>query len=597
MKQLFLVILLAANIHIAFSQIHFEPTWESLASRPYPQWFRDAKLGIFIHWGLYSVPAWSGKEQYGEWFLKGLLTGDSARINFQKKVFGKDFRYENYPPLFKAELFDAGEWASLFEKAGAKYVVMVSKHHDGYCLWPSVYSPDWNSMETGPRRDLVGELTEAVKSKGLKMGLYYSFPEWNHPLYRWGTDQPERVHQYVEQHMIPQFRELVATYRPSLLFGDGDWDHPASTWHSAELIAWYFNLVGEEAIVNNRWGDGSQSIGFQTPEYSAGIARNTRPWAEARGMGRSFGLNRNETLDAYLTPEELVHFFAIAVANGGGMTLNVGPYCDGQIPLLQQERLIQLGQWLKINGEAIYGSTMFYKTIEQKEVFLARIDKNIDFNWVRNSPGKPISEDHFNATWKGFIQPVHSEEYVFEANADDEIRVWINNQLIVDNWGEDQPASGGEPRNSKATGGNIPLQAGKRYPIKVEYQEKEINAHAHLYWSSKSTDREIVPGDVLFLSSQGDAHGLEAIYTWKKTHLCFTVNQDKIYAIALEWPEDNKLVLNIDPPDPGSEISLVGRKGTLSWSAENGKVIIDLNPVRIAELPCNWAWVFRIEQK
>ena len=139
------------------------PSWEELRARPFPQWFQDAKLGIFVHWGVYSVPAYSGKEQYGEWFLRGLQEGDTLRTQFMAEHFGEDFEYRDFAPLFNAELFDSDEWAQLFRRSGARYVVLVSKHHDGYALWPSRYSPGWNSLEVGPRRDLVGELTFAVR--------------------------------------------------------------------------------------------------------------------------------------------------------------------------------------------------------------------------------------------------------------------------------------------------------------------------------------------------------------------------------------------------------------------------------------------------
>ncbi|MBK7029544.1 MAG: alpha-L-fucosidase [Bacteroidales bacterium] len=596
MKRLFISLFLLTLIGQLFSQSTGNE-WDELRSRPDPQWFRDAKLGIFIHWSLSAVPAWSGKEQYAEWFLRGLLTGDSARIRFQQKVFGEDFKYEDYAALFKGELFDAQEWAELFEEAGARYVVLVSKHHDGYCLWPSKYAPGWNTMETGPHRDIVGELSEAVRGRDLKMGLYYSLPEWNHPLYRWGTDEPARVNNYVEKHMIPQFRELVSTYKPSLIFADGEWDHPASVWHSAELISWYYKLMGEEAIVNDRWGGGSEGIGFRTPEYSSGLVNSDRPWAEVRGLGRSFGLNRNEALEAYLTPRDLIHFFVKAVSNGGGMILNVGPYCDGQIPLLQQERLMQLGEWLKINGEAIYGSTPCPITMEEKDVTLERVDKELNFDWVRNSPGKPISEDHFTAEWNGYIEPLYSEIYQFEAEADDAVKVWIDNTLIVD--AGNQSVDGTQSNVMEAgkglkNNGMIKLQAGRKYPVRVEYQEKTQNAHLFLRWSSASQLKEVIPADRFSLKAdKGSQPGLQASYRSKATWLCYTRQNETTYAVALEWPKDNVLRLNLDPADQ-AKIELLGRPGELPWKRESKGISVDLSNVKIAELPCEWAWVFRI---
>lgn len=164
----------------------YEPTWESLDKRPIPQWFSDAKFGIFIHWGVYSVPAWRKVTEgryasYAEWYYARVMENEkNGGAAFHRENYGIDFEYRGFGPMFKAELFDPDFWADLFARSGAKYVVLTSKHHDGYCLWPtkSPYKKDWNSMAVGPKRDLVGDLTRAVRKKGLRMGLYYSIIEW-----------------------------------------------------------------------------------------------------------------------------------------------------------------------------------------------------------------------------------------------------------------------------------------------------------------------------------------------------------------------------------------------------------------------------------
>lgn len=351
-----------------------EADWESIkTNHPYPQWFKDAKLGIFIHWGVYSVPSYCHSDGYAEWYYRGLMTNDSNRVAFQKKNYGENFQYRDFAPMFKGELFNADEWANLFQRAGAKYVILVTKHHDGYCMWDSKYAPNWNSVEGGPHRNVVSEVTDAVRAKGMKMGFYYSLPEWTNPLHIWYEDPNDSIGKYVEQHMIPQFKELVSRYKPSLIFADGEWFNTAEQWHAKELIAWYYNLVGPEAIVNDRWGSGAD-YGFKTPEYKGAIMDTTRPWAECRGLGRSFALNRGEPIENYLTSDQLIRHFVKLVAAGGGMTLNVGPAADGQIPLLQQERLLDLGNWLKINGEAIYGSRPYQKMYELREVQVEEAD-------------------------------------------------------------------------------------------------------------------------------------------------------------------------------------------------------------------------------
>jgi alpha-L-fucosidase len=568
------------------------PTWEELRARPYPQWFQDAKLGIFIHWGVYSVPAFSGKEQYGEWFLRGLQEEDTLRTRFMNEHFGEGFTYADFAPLFRAELFDADEWARLFERAGAKYVVLVSKHHDGYALWPSAYAKNWNSSDVGPERNLVGELTYAVRKAGLRMGLYYSLAEWNNPLHRWYTDPPEAIGPYVEQHMIPQFKELISAYKPTVLFSDGEWLNTADQWHARELIDWYFQTVGPEAIVNDRWGAGSD-IGFLTPEYSSGIEETDRPWTEVRGLGRSFGLNRNEDLDAYMTPEDLVRRFSTAVASGGGMILNVGPQADGQIPLLQQERLVQLGRWLDVNWEAIYDSRPWTKTGEDREVTLERIDPTIDFDWVRNTPGAPIKEDDFTVSWTGFLQPPSNGRYTFEAEADDGIRVWVNDRLVVDQWGIDDPSAQEIPAAEREE--TARLAAERKYPIRIEYHEAKQNASVRLFWSSPNLEREVVPRSALFTSNRRtEGSGLQGIYRSLERYMAYTQREGNLYAIFFRWP-DRELALPIPPPQAGQRIRILGLDRDLSWRVEGQNVYVDLSGIPFAEIPGQWAWTIVLE--
>ncbi len=419
-------------------------SWETLRARAYPPWFTDAKLGIFIHWGVYSVPAFSGPEDYAEWFLRALQTGDSLRIRYMSDNYGEQFTYRDFAPLFGAELFDPEEWADLFRSSGARYVVLVSKHHDGYALWPSDYAPGWNSAEVGPGRDLVGDLTDAVREAGLRMGLYYSLGEWTNALHRWYTDPPESIGPYVERHMVPQFKELVEAYEPDLIFADGEWLNTAEQLHSRELIGWYFDTVGPDAVVNDRWGEGSD-IGFRTPEYSAGIELTDRPWTEVRGIGRSFGYNRNEKLEAYMTPEALVQFFAAAVAGGGGMILNVGPRADGQIPLLQQERLRQLGAWLEVNGEAIYGTSPWRKTGEEREVELDadRSDHGLLLESKRPRAPDPRGRLHGRVAADTSRRRRRVTTPSRRSARRRRVRAWVDGQLVIDEWGEPRQARGG----------------------------------------------------------------------------------------------------------------------------------------------------------
>ena len=567
----FIALMLLSNL----LQAQVQPTWESINERGYPQWFSDAKLGIFIHWGVYSVPAWASLEGYAEWYYRGLMTNDD-RKDFQERIYGKDFRYEDFAPMWKAELWNPNEWADLFKKSGAKYVLLVSKHHDGFCLWPSKYAPGWNSVEVGPHRDICGELTEAVRKKGLKMGFYYSLPEWKSDIHRWYVDPDENIGTYVDTHMIPQFKELITKYKPTVLFTDGEWRNSAEQWHATELISWYYNTVGKDAIVNDRWGDGQQH-GFRTPEYSAGITLTDRPWAECRGLGRSFGLNRNEPLENYMTSDELIRHFCVLVAAGGGMTLNVGPAADGKIPLLQQERLLELGKWLDINGEAIYGTRPYKKFYEMKLVTISRIDSIIDFDWKRNSPDPAISCDHFQAHWQGvFTCP--DDNYIFEIQTDDQARLLIDDQEVI--WdARKQPWS------------SIHLSAGQ-HKIGVFYVENDLEATIHLYWSSPTMPKQLMDG--FRMGTMLPAQGLKTSYICEQPSICYTQGKDALYAIALDYPED-QLVLNVDKPADDMKVTLLGCPKVLPWKYQDGKLYIDTSGLKHNDIRSTAAWVFKMK--
>ena len=338
--------------------VKYEANWKSLDSRPTPKWFSQGKFGIFIHWGVYSVPAWGPKGTYSEWYLNALRNKRSKTRQFHNRVYGEDFKYEDFAPMFKCEMYDPDEWADIFARAGARYVVLTSKHHDGYCLWPSQHRKGWNSMDVGPKRDLLGDLTTAVRKRGLKMGFYYSLYEWTHPLY------PSDLKRYVDEYMMPQFKDVVTRYKPSIIFSDGEWDHPHETWRSMELLAWLFNEAEcrHDLVVNDRWGKGVRSVhgGYYTTEYGKHATRKMttdHPWEECRGIGRSFGYNRNENIDDYITRTACIQLLIDMVSRGGNLLLDIGPTADGRIPVIMQDRLIAMGKWLKVNGEAIYGTT------------------------------------------------------------------------------------------------------------------------------------------------------------------------------------------------------------------------------------------------
>jgi alpha-L-fucosidase len=334
-----------------------------------PAWFDEAKFGIFIHWGVYSVPAWNYPEKienpahwseplqaYGEWYWHSLTRGYEPVQEFHTRVYGDQVAYPDLAAQFKAELFDPTQWAQVFRQSGAKYVVMVAKHHDGYALWPSAYSWNWNSGSVGPHRDLLGEVLGAVREVGLKAGVSYSLDAWFDPLYL--NDFPA----YVNQKLQPQLRELVTEYRPDIIVLGGHVQHTTAEFKNDAFADWLYHEspVKDAVVVNDRWGsDSEQKMGnYFTTQYSdVDQARDPdEKWEEMRGIGKSFGYSRVETLEDYMSSEAVVELLVKVVANGGNLLLNIGPTADGRIPVIMQQRLADVGAWLETNGEAIYAT-------------------------------------------------------------------------------------------------------------------------------------------------------------------------------------------------------------------------------------------------
>lgn len=360
----------------------YEPTWESVDRRETPQWWQDAKFGVFIFWGVYSVPAYAPTDsenvyvKYAEHYMSRLyLKKTPAFVEHHNRYYGEDYTYENFANQFDAKFFNADEWADLFERAGAKYVVLTSKHHDGFCLWPSKYAPRWNSTVLGAKRDLLGEFSEAVRKTDMQLGFYYSMLEWCHPLYT-----EETLDWWVDQHMIPQMKELVEIYKPSVFYTDGEWDYTSDRLGSERFLAWLYNesSVKDDVVVNDRWGKETRGRhgGYYTTEYNMihddAAPQYMHPWEECRGIGGSFGYNRFEKIENYSSAEELVHILIEKVSAGGNLLLDVGPTADGLIPVIMQERLLEMGEWLKVNGEAIYSTRKLTLPVVRK-------DKNVYF--------------------------------------------------------------------------------------------------------------------------------------------------------------------------------------------------------------------------
>jgi alpha-L-fucosidase len=389
------------------------PELASLNARPLPSWYDEAKFGIFIHWGLWAIPAFAARlgsisdafkadydraiamTPYTEWYANAIKVPGTPSAGFHAATYGGQ-PYEAFKEPFLAGLkaWDPAAWAESFRDAGARYVVLVTKHHDGFCLWPSaVRNPKQPGWDSG--RDIVGELAEAVRGAGLRFGVYYSGGiDWTfnrQPLLTladfMGSTPGGRYPAYAEA----QVRELIERYRPSVLWNDIAW--PTDQARLNALFADYYNAV-PEGVVNDRWRaadlaslalrlkparraldarirqrmlerpDEVQGIvpppvphsDFRTPEYARFPDIQAKKWEATRGMSHSFGFNRNDAEADYAPAESLIADFIDGVSKNGNLLLNVGPMADGTIPEPQARRLKSFGAWFRGNGEAVYGA-------------------------------------------------------------------------------------------------------------------------------------------------------------------------------------------------------------------------------------------------
>lgn len=435
------------------SSVKYEPNWKSLDSRPLPSWFDEAKVGIFITWGVFSVPSFGS-----EWFWWTWKTAKNpALVEFMKNNYRPDFTYPDFAPKFTAEFYDANEWANILEASGAKYVVLVSKHCEGFTLWPSNYSWNWNAMDVGPKRDIVGELATAIRSKtDLHFGMYHSLLEWFHPLYEQDRANGFKTQDFVRTKTMPELYEMVNRYQPEVIWSDGDWTTTDAYWNATEFLAWLYNEspVKDKVCVNDRWGSNIRCKhgGFFNcnDKFNPGTLQKKK-WENCMELDRySWGYRRNARLADYFSMHELLSEVAETVSCGGNILINIGPTHDGRIIPIYEERLRQLGQWLKVNGDAIYSS-------------------------------KPWSHQNDTITKN----------------------IWYTSQISGD--------------------------------------------------------------DVT------------------------------VYAILLFWPDDNTVTLGAPVPSSTTVISMLGYSGNFDWKPYSGGIQVTIPPISIIKLPCNDAWVLKLE--
>ena len=383
----------------------FQDTWESLSQYRIPEWYRNTKLGIFIHWGIYSVPAFGS-----EWYSRNMYIQGSPEFEHHVKTYGpqKDFGYKDFIPLFKAEKFDAEAWADLFQQAGAKYVVPVAEHHDGFQMYKSELS-HWNAFEMGPKRDVLGELKTAFDKRGIVTGAsshrveHWFFmghgkefdsdikdpmqcgdfywpatkePKSHHDLYSTPTPSQE----FMEDWLL-RCCEIVDRYRPRIVYFDWWIQHSAVKPYLRKFAAYYYNRAlewGEEVVINYKHD--AFDFGCAVVDIERGQFADIKPffWQTDTAIAKnSWCYTENND---FKKAKDILCDLVDIVSKNGTLLLNVGPKADGTFSDEDRQVLTEIGEWMKINGEAIYGSHVWRVAAEgptkiQEGQFTDGVDK------------------------------------------------------------------------------------------------------------------------------------------------------------------------------------------------------------------------------
>ena len=384
---------------------HFKDNWASLSEYKIPQWYKDAKFGVFIHWGVYSVPAFAS-----EWYSRDMYIKDSCAYKHHIETYGlhKDFGYKDFIPMFKAEKFNAEEWADLFQKAGARYVMPVAEHHDGFQMYGSDIS-DWNSVEMGPKRDVLGELSAACVKRGikdcasnhrvehwffmghgkefesditepLKRGDFY-WPSQADPTPTWGNAYSEQEpSQEFLQDWLLRCCEIVDKYRPKIMFFDWWIQHVSVKPYLKKFAAYYYNRAlewGEEVAINYKYD--AFKFGCAVVDVERGQFADIKPyfWQTDTAVGKKSWCYTTD--NEYKKAKDIICDLVDIVSKNGTMLLNIGPKADGTICDNDRDVLLEIGEWLGKNGEAIYG-TATWQTAQEgpTEIAEGHFTDNVD---------------------------------------------------------------------------------------------------------------------------------------------------------------------------------------------------------------------------
>ncbi|KAG8706494.1 hypothetical protein FRC11_008185, partial [Ceratobasidium sp. 423] len=357
----------------------WKPTVASLSRHETPRWWNNAKFGIFIHWGIFSVPGWVPIGYYEEWYnwwLHNPAQPSNILWNYHRRTFGEDTLYDDFIPEFTGAKFNASQWIDLFANAGAKYFVLVTKHHDGFALFDTHNSTHRSSVYLGPKRDFIRELMDAASNQYPTMhkGTYYSMPEWfnpdagpygfgnwpghlatgayNHSLIEPYTGRLEGK-DYLRDIQLEHMRILAQEYGTEIM-----WCDIGGPNRTLEFAAEWYNhaaKAGKQVTMNNRCGFVPD---FDTPEYARFSSIQTHSWETSEGIDPySYGYNRQTKDEDYRSAETIIQTLVDIVSKNGNYLLNLGPTGEGEIIPAMVERLVEVGEWLEHSGECIYNTT------------------------------------------------------------------------------------------------------------------------------------------------------------------------------------------------------------------------------------------------
>jgi len=632
----------------------WKATAESIDKHSVPEWFKDAKFGMFIDYGPWSIAGWAPKKRAGQmipdWYEMRMYKEEAFR-RYHEKNWGSDFERDDFLPLFTAKDYDPARLVELAEETGVKYVVPFCKHHAGFCMWPSAFTRR-DAGDMGPHRDLIAPLAKLSQDRGLKFGFYLSVEEWEYPLLdadgqlmirHWDVGRGPStgpythdldakitgkipVRDYATEYLVPQAKEFIDKYDPDLIWYDGEWCTPLEQLHTYDIAAYLYNKAEgrKEVAVNDRYGRGTRSeLGdFYTSEYGHmgdKSKKSTHAWEECRGISQSYGYNWQDTEDNVITSKQLIDMFVDIVANGGNLLLMINLDGQGALPKVQENRLRDIGKWLNVNGEGIYATRPFRPSGGRVRLDLARW---IWFPEGNPAVGAPVERRYFRRT---FMLPEDRKvrKAVCEMSADDEFTLFVNGQSAGQGRGHasvrdiDAKPFLRPGQNllavSAANADTAPPESNPAGLIGVLHIEFEQGKPLTIVTDKSWLVSEEAPDgwQEMGLDDAGWAAAMDlgeyGMSPWGKLNTdtvakrstVFTQSKDGsvVYVILKQWP-GQEFTTDVIEPLPNSQITMLGYDKPLKWTRQDSGTTVFLSQELqgVKGRPGEHAWVLKVER-